>query len=47
MLPYTKVLKKLIKTGNIKGNCTSDVWYEERTDWSGEVQLVLKEQNMK
>ena len=35
MLPYTKkFFEELIKTGNIKEIVPSDVWYEERTDWS-------------
>lgn len=35
MLPYTaKYFEELIKTGTIKEITPSDVWYEERTDWS-------------
>lgn len=35
MLPYTKkFFEELIKTGNIQEIVPSDVWYEERTDWS-------------
>ena len=35
MLPYTKYyFEELIKTGTIKEIKPSDVWYEERTDWS-------------
>lgn len=35
MLPYTKkFFKELIKTGCIEEIKPSDVWYEERTDWS-------------
>lgn len=35
MLPYTKkFFEELIKTGGIKEIAPSDVWCEERTDWS-------------
>lgn len=35
MLPYTKrFFEELIRTGSIKEIEPSDVWYEERTDWS-------------
>ncbi len=35
MLPYTaKYFEELLKTGTIKEITPSDVWYEERTDWS-------------
>jgi muramoyltetrapeptide carboxypeptidase LdcA involved in peptidoglycan recycling len=35
MLPYTaKYFEELIKTGTIKEITPSDVWYEERSDWS-------------
>lgn len=35
MLPYTKMyFEELINTGSIREIAPSDVWYEERTDWS-------------